>query len=202
MKFLSLFSLIAIFFLTTACPGKKYKSNLDKLQDNDMNFPNLNRFIFEDISFLKPDMLEKEYSESYIISDIYETFVAYEIYTHFSVELFTASRIDVIQYSFDEELTDINAVHDNYVIRRENSLYNYSTSIKKEVPESVGFNGCIQIIHGDTDDYDYDYAETTSYFLATLEVKDEIYVFQMIGKKDNLGYLYDDFVTILSSIEL
>jgi len=168
-----------------------------------MNFPDYNRFVFEDISFLKPDMFDKEYSESYIISDIYETFVAYEIFTHFSVELFTASRIEVIQYSFDEELTELDAVHDNYILKRENSLYNYETSIKKELPETVGFDGCIQIIHGDDTDYEYDYnyGQTTSYFLATLNINDEIYVFQMTGKKENMGYLYDDFLKILSSIE-
>lgn len=197
MKLLTIFSLVGVFFLTTACPGTKYESNLDKLQDNDMNFPDLDRYQFEEISFMKPEMLDQEYSDSYILSDIYETFIAYDIYLHFSVELFTSSYIDVIQYSFDEELEELDAVHDNYIIKRSNSLNESSVSIKKEIPKSVVQKGFIQVIHGSQ----YDYDEVTSYFIATVEVKNEIYVFQMTGKKENMGYLYDDFINILKSIE-
>lgn len=197
MKLLTIFSFVGVLFLTTACPGSKYESNLDKLKDNNMNFPDLDRYHFEEISFMKPEMLDQEYSDSYILSDVYETFIAYDIYLHFSVELFTSSYIDVIQYSFDEELSELDAVHDNYVIKRSNSLNESSASIKKEIPESVGQKGYIQVVHGSQ----YDYDEVTSYFIATVVVKGEIYVFQMTGKKENMGYLYDDFINIISSIE-
>jgi len=41
----------------------------------------------------------------------------------------------------------------------------------------------------------------SSYFIATVDIGGEYYVFQLIGKKDNMGYLYDDFIELLSSIE-
>jgi hypothetical protein len=37
--------------------------------------------------------------------------------------------------------------------------------------------------------------------MATVHVYDKFYVFQLIGKKENMGYLNDDFLAILNSIE-
>ena len=73
----------------------------------------------------------------------------------------------------------------------------YSTSIKKETPKSVGFPGYIQVVHGGI----YDDGMESSYFTATIDVNGTFFVFQLIGKKDNMGYLYDDFLDILSSVE-
>jgi len=116
------------------------------------------------------------------------------------VELFDNDQIETIQYTFDYETTPLNAVHDNYIIQRQNSLTDFSTSIKKEIPDSINQIGFTQIIHEEiTEETEYESKEST-YFLATLDIDDEIYVFQMIGKRANMGYLYDDFLRIIASV--
>lgn len=197
MKLSTIFLLLGILFLTTACPGVRSKSNSKKLEENNQNFPDLERFHFEDISFMKPEMFEKEYADNYILSDVYETFSAYDIYIHLSVELFDKEQISIIQYAQDNTQKDLDAMHSHYIDRRANSLYDANISIKKEMPKSVGFKGYIQVVHGKSNEYD----ELISYFIATIQVKDQFYVFQLIGKKNNMGYLYDDFINLLSSIE-
>ncbi len=149
------------------------------------------------IDFMISDMFETDYSDNYVLTDDAKCMVVYGIDVNFSVEVFDASEAEVIQYSFDDEISAFDAVHDHYVIKRQESLQTPVTSIKKKVPSSVGFPGYIQVIHGN----DSDYGENSSYFTATLKVDDEYYVFQLIGVKENVGYLYDDFIDILSSVE-
>ena len=197
MKWSTFFILIGILMLTTACPGPRGKSNAKKLNENNQNFPDLERYVFEDISFMKPEMFDKEYSENYILSDIYETFTAYDVYIHLSVELFDNEQLQIIQYAQDNQLKDLEALHNHYIERRINSLYKSNVSIKKKVPKSVGFKGYTQVVHEESNEY----SEPSSYFIATIQVKNEFYVFQLIGKKENMGYLYDDFINLLSSIE-
>ncbi len=197
MKLSTIFLLLGILFLTTACPGVRTKSNSKKLEENNQNFPDLERFHFEDISFMKPEMFDKEYAENYILSEVSETFIAYDIYIHLSIELFDKDQLEIIQYAQDNTQKDLDALHSHYINRRVNSLYDSNVSIRKEVPKSVGFKGYTQIVHGKSNSYD----EPISYFIATIQVKNDFYVFQLIGKKDNMGYLYDDFINLLSSVE-
>ena len=63
------------------------------------------------------------------------------------------------------------------------------TPLKKELPKDVKLDGYIQTVHGT----DYTYEDESSYFTATVMFEGQVYVFQMIGKKENMGYLYDDF---------
>ena len=196
MKVVSFFLLTGILFLTTACPGVRPKSNQKKLEENNMNFPELEPFYFEGITFDKSEIFSPEYNDNYVLSDNYSTFIAYDIYLHLSVELFNASKIDVIQFSQDEGKSDLEALHSHYVQRRISSLYKSSASIQKKIPKSTGQKGYIQVIHGNANEYE----NSTTYFIATVEANDEYFVFQLIGKRGNMGYLYDDFLALLSSI--
>ena len=186
---------ILILFITTACPGSRMKSSKKLLQENNMNFPNMEKAYFENISHLLPEMFSDAYDSHYLISDKYDSYICYDLSLRLSVELFDNDQIETIQYAFDYETSPLNAIHDNYIILRENSLPDFSTSIKKEIPDSINQIGFTQIIHGET----YEGSEESTYFLATLDINDEIYVFQMIGKRENMGYLYDDFLRIIAS---
>jgi len=173
------------------------KSNLKKLQENDMNFPDLERINFEDISFLIPDFFENSGSERNTISEFSQTFTSYDLNLEFTAELFSQSSIDILKYTSDNYKDNLPTVHENHILIRKNSLNEFTTSIKKKIPAKIGRDGLIQVIHGNT----YMEGEDTSYFIATLEIDGESYVFQLIGKRENMGYLYDDFITILASIE-
>ena len=196
MKMHTLLLFILMLFITTACPGSRVKSNKKILQENNMNFPGIEETSFENITHILPEMFTDAYDSYYLISDKYDSYICYDLSVRLSVELFDTDQIETIQYTFDYETTPLNAVHDNYIIQRQNSLTDFSTSIKKEIPDSTNQIGFIQIIHEEPSE---GRAEST-YYLATLDIDDEIYVFQMIGKRANMGYLYDDFLRIIASV--
>lgn len=163
-----------------------------------MDFPDPERQFFDGINYMLWDMFEYDYDDDYVLSSENDTYVIYDIDVNFSVESFTDHDAELIQYTFEEEIGKLDAVHDNYIIKRQESLTEFTLSIKKPLPASVGFNGYVQVVNGNT----YEYDPYSSYFTATIEANEKFYVFQLIGKQDNMGYLYDDFIDILSSVEL
>ena len=56
-------------------------------------------------------------------------------------------------------------------------------------------NGVFQTVEGGRK-----YDKKLMYFFATIEKNRNYYVFQLVGKSENMGYLKDDFFTILKSI--
>ena len=162
-----------------------------------MDFPNLRKEYYNGIYFMLDEMFVNDYENNYTLSDNALTKVVYELDVNFSVEMFNKRDAETIRYAFDSDIESLDAVHDNYIIQRQKSLYEHSTSIKKELPKSVPYNGSIQVVHGGS----YSTNTPSSYFIATVDIGGEYYVFQLIGKKDNMGYLYDDFIELLSSIE-
>lgn len=183
--------------LTTACPGSSYDSELKKLQKNKMDFPDLRKEYFNGVTFMLSEMFTSDYENNYTLSDNALTKVVYVLDLNLSVETFDEEDAEVIRYAFDGDIESLDAIHDNYIIQRQKSLYEQSTSIKKELPKSVKYPGYVQVVHGVT----YSSDTPSSYFTATLDIDGEYYVFQMIGKRENMGYLYDDFIDILSSVE-
>ncbi|MFT5779861.1 MAG: hypothetical protein ACI837_002820 [Crocinitomicaceae bacterium] len=192
-------ALIGLFFLLTACPSGprgNYNSPIQAIMDNGMDFPNLRGTYYNGIEFDLSDLFDRDYSTTYVLTDDALTRVIYSMDLNFSVELFDADAAETIQYSFDEELKLLDAVHDNYILKREESLESPSAAIKKPLPKEVGFPGYVQVVHGQNSMY----GEESSYFTATLKINDEFFVFQLIGKKENMGYLYDDFIDLLTSV--
>lgn len=161
-----------------------------------MDLPDTQRKYYKGLSYQLSNILEFDYYDDYVIQDNAQTYTNYELGLHFSVEQFSRDEADVLTYLFDEEIDRLNAVHDNYVIQRQNSLLKYAVAIKKELPKSVMYHGYIQVIQGD----EYSDQLGVTYMTATMEIDGEYFVFQMIGKRDNMGYLYDDFIDILSSV--
>ena len=185
------------FWVLTGCPGTTYKSELKKIQENKMDFPDLRKEYYNGFKFKLSRLFSNDYSTDYVIQDNALTKVIYSMDLHFSVEMFASDEAELLVFGFEEEIDPIDAVHDHYIGRRAKSLHEPEVSIKKELPKSVGFPGYTQVIHGGIYSTDY----SSSYFTATLKIDGDYYVFQLIGKRENMGYLYDDFMDILSSIE-
>ena len=198
MKFAIFTFLIGALFLLTACPGSRPQSALKRLQENGMDFPDLRSQRFSVVRFQLSKLFDRDYGVDYALQDNAIGFVVYDIDVHFSVERFATDEVELIQFAFEDEIAPLDAVHDNYILKREASLSNAETGIKKELPNSVKFPGYVQVVEGARSDY----GETSSYFTATLEIGNDYYVFQLIGKEENMGYLYDDFIDILSSVRL
>ncbi len=195
MIFIKTYLFIFLGILFFSCTPNR--NDLRELQKNNMDFPELERYTFKNISFLKPKMLETGYNDSYVLSSTNETFQNYILGLFLSVELFDNINVETIQFSFDDKKTKLEAIHDYYVLKRVKSLKEKEASIKKSLPNSVEFKGYIQVVHGKN----YEEEKDASYFIATIEVEKEYYVIQMIGRRKNMGFLYDDFINILSSIE-
>lgn len=183
--------------LLTGCPGGGYRNGLKQIQANNMDFPDLRKIFYNGVSFKLSSLFENNYDNSFVIQDNAMTRVIYDLDLYFSIESFSEDEAEDIQFTFEEEIDKLNAVHDHYVYRRKNTLENPTVTIKKELPETVKYDGYIQVIHG-TDDEDYQ--DDSSYFTATMEINNEYYVIQMIGKRGNMGYLYDDFLDLLNSV--
>lgn len=199
VKIFNIILLFSVAVLTTGCPGTSYESDMKKIQNNNMDFPDLEKEYYNGITFQLSSLFDSDYDDDYVLTDNAETKIVYGIDVNFSVEVFQKQDAELIQYAFDGDIDLFNAVHDNYILKRQASLYEPSISIKKPTPKSVGYPGFIQVVSGSQ--YSYDEEEGSSYFTATLDIDDEYYVFQLIGKRANMGYLYDDFIDILSSVE-
>lgn len=177
-----------------------YVSDTEKLQKNNMDLPDPRPHFFNGIRYELSSLFYSHYDDDYVISDNYDISRNAELQLYFSVEFFSKSDAEEFQFQFEEgdSISYLDAVHDHYAVKRNASLEEASVSIKKSVPESVGFPGVMQTISGST----YSSLTPNTYMFATLEIENEYVVVQLIGKKDNMGYLYDDFIDILSSISL
>lgn len=162
-----------------------------------MDLPSPEDKFYMGIHYDLSEIMQDDYYAEYVIQDDAQTYVNYDLQIHFSVEQFTRDEAATLQFKFEEETDPLNAVHDNYIIKRQESQYRFATSIKKALPKNIKHPGCIQIVHGD--EYDEDNLDNT-YLTATLEVDGAYFVFQLIGPRDNMGYLYDDFIQILSTV--
>ncbi len=184
--------------MLTACPGNDRKSALEQVQDNGMDFPDLRTRRFFNVKYQLSGLFDKEYGVDYTLQDNAAGFIIYELDVRFSIERFNPEETEMIQYAFDDDISPMDAVHDNYILKRRASLEDADVGIKKELPKSVLFPGYIQIVEGARSDY----GNPATYMTATLEIGGDYFVVQMIGREENMGYLYDDFIDILSTFKL
>jgi hypothetical protein len=197
VKIKIIITLCAGLFLLTACPETTSKSPLELIQENNMDLPQPVGFYHEGLNFKLSNLFERSSYDNMVIQDDAAVRVIPQLSLYFTVESFTQSEADAYAYSFDTEIDALDAVHDVYSEQRLNTLDEFTISIKKAVPKSVKYPGYFQVISGSR----YENDLPTTYFLATIQVGSKYYVFQLIGKEDNMGYLHDDFIEILSSIE-
>jgi hypothetical protein len=199
MKILNFLSLVSCCILLTACPSANYEDASDKLFKNNMDLPDPEKRYHDGIKFKISSLFEDSYNSDFVLKDNATTKVIYDLDLNFSVESFTKIEAEAYKFNFSEGTDLLNAVHDNYIYARQRSLDSYFTSVKKPVNKMVGFKGVCQSIQGtgieENDNQDL------LYLTATIEVGEKFYVFQLIGKTKNMGYLKDDFEDILNSIE-
>lgn len=201
VKKLSFFGLIALSFLLAGCPSSnntRYRQPLEQVQANHMDLPNPVRYYFKGIRYEISELFGRYYDDDFVLSDRYDVKTIDALNLYFSIESFSNEDAEEYKFKFEdgETLDLLNAVHDHYAITRKKSLKKANVSVKKVVPKGIGYPGVVQVISGAT----YENSVPNSYFFATLEVDDEYIVVQLIGKAENMGYLYDDFIDILSSI--
>lgn len=162
-----------------------------------MDFPDLIKETHDGISFKLSSLFSYSYSSGYTIQDYATSRVAYDLDVYFSVETFTDKDAEIIKFAFEqEEQNNLEAVHKYYIYKRAESVYEPFVSEMKALPKSMNMDGFIQVVDGRT----YDYDDPMTYFMASVEIDEKIYVFQLIGKSGNMDYLYDDFLMILNSI--
>jgi len=196
--------LLAVAIVFAGCSGQTRSSvaasKLQRIQSNNMDFPDTRSEYYNGVRFELSELFESSYYDRFVLSGDYMVKAIEDLNIYFSMEFFSVEDAEGIRYKFEDEedLSLMDAVHDNYTIKRNASLDEATISIKKPVPGTVGFPGVMQTISGT---YDY-YDEPNIYFMATLDLKDQIVVIQLIGKKENMGYLYDDFIDIISSVSL
>jgi len=200
-----IFSLILVSLVLTACPKDEAeqplvrRTDLERIQKNNMDLPDNRRCLFGGIRYRLSELFLRSYNDDFVLANEYDVKVINELGLYFSIERYTEAEAIGIRYSFDNDsISLLNAVHDNYAIKRNASLEEATVSIKKAVPETVGFDGVMQTISGKN----YLGNPANTYFMASLDINNEIYVVQLIGKEENMGYLYDDFIEIISSISL
>ena len=197
MKLISFFILLLTIVVLFACSGKSTQSMATALIENHMDFPEAEKKEYKNITFQLSPSFIKPVSSNYTLKKHAFTRIIYDLHLNFSIECFSESEAKKIQTKFSESTNKLNAIHDYYVRKRENSIYSSALSIKKDLPKVKGKEGLIQVIEGST----YKTSVTNSYFASTLKIGKEYYVFQLIGKRDNMGYLYDDFQSILASVK-
>lgn len=182
-----------------ACPASSYRTKLKDLQNNRMDFPNPVKTSHEGISFNLSDMFQNAYYyNNFTLKDNAMRMGIDELNIYFSVELFTPTEVSVFRYAFEESNPDdLQTVQEYYLFKRAESLGIAFVSENDPLPKQVGVPGRISVVRGKN----YDYSDSNSdYFISTIKVDDNFYVFQLIGKSGSMDYLYDDFLDILKSV--
>lgn len=199
VKIKSIITLFIVSFLFTGCGEEKKEpeTQLEKIQKNRMDLPNLRFEYYDNISFKLSQLFEESKVTNIAYHSDADVKMIKELFIYFSVESFSAQEAKDAQFSFDNDLDLLNSVHDLYASKRIASLDQPSVSIKKFPPEEIKFPGIIQVISGSK----YQNTDRHSYFFATIEIDSRYFVFQLIGKQENMTYLYDDFLEILASIK-
>jgi hypothetical protein len=196
MKALHFFCLTGILLILTACPSTS-EPGLSKVESNRMDFPDPEQRSHDGITFKLSELFKDSYYTDYVIQDNATTKSIYDMHIHFSVETFEKKDIESMEFMTESDKGNLEMIHEFYIQSRLASLEENSVSIRKKVPKNVGFPGYIQVVEGGSS-LDEKWA---SYFTSSVEIDGKIFVFQLVGPKDHMGYFYDDFLEILKSIE-
>ncbi len=188
--------------LTVACPNQNStSSDVLELQSNNMDFKKWRITDFIDITYLLPAKFEKELESNYTIdkySSQQKSISSLSLY--FSIEKFTDTTATILK-NVNNEKTNLNAIQKNYIRSIQNSLSQsniegFRTSELKRISKI-----CLSqvIIQNYVRQYKWDTDYSKTYFIATKKIKNSFYVFQLIGKSENMKYLQDDFFKIVNS---
>lgn len=196
---------ILILPLLYACPNARTTSkDVKELLSNDMDFKFWKRYSAKGISFKLPKSFDEEHYQNYTIDNTNSFKRSNQsLGMYFSVEVFTDTNAVLFQYMTNEKSL-IHSVQKNYVNKIESGLLNRGTFFRTSILKIIGSkNKCISQVISENfvRQYKWDVDYTTTYFVATMKVRNQFYVFQLIGRSENQKYLYDDFLKILFSVK-
>lgn len=191
--------LLLPFILMGGCVDydKENREVREAFKANHYNFALDKTIKYEGISFRIPKHFKRYYSHNYTIKNSSITRTSNALNIFFSVERFTKADLHrdfVSDFIIKDDL--LNTFQDAYAWRRYTSVDNGGASIKKELPKNLKQKGVIQTIAGENS-----YNGMVYYATATIQVKDNYYVFQWITGKPIMSYTYDDFERILKSVK-
>jgi hypothetical protein len=195
-----MFMLFAILLIGPGCKSELKENQLTvaSFRKNKYNFKLTKNGSYKNIRFKLSPFFEKSFATYYMISSKGQAYKSEIIPIYFTVERF--KETDRYETFLIDQLTKVdflNTLHDAYVKKRYSSLQNGAISIKKTVRKSIHYPGVIQTIAGASST-----KQPANYYLtATLQVKDEYYVFQFISDRAIMSYVYDDFERILRSVK-
>ena len=188
--------------ILAGCPNSNSPTrDANELYSNNMDFKKWKKTDFVDISYILPQKFEQELESNYTIekySSQQKSVPTLSLY--FSVEKFTDTTATYFQY-INNERSNLHAIQKNYINSIQNSLSQedytgYRTSeikrLSRKCLSQVVIQNFIRFYKWDTD-------QTKTYFIATKKIKKSFYVFQLIGKSENMKYLQDDFFKIVNS---
>ena len=124
--------------MLTECPPSANRSSpIEQIKNNGMDLPDLQPKSYNGIIFELSSLFELDYTNQYVLTDYASTHVIYMMDLNFSVEYFDNDDAGYYQFSFEEDIELLDAVHDNYILKRRASLEEYDVTIKKPVPREV-----------------------------------------------------------------
>ena len=197
---------ILLFFFVlpflVACPNSNTPTrDANELYSNNMDFKKWKKTDFVDISYILPQKFEQELESNYTIekySSQQKSIPSLSLY--FSVEKFTDTTATYFQY-INNEKSNLHAIQKNYVNNIQNALSqeNYSGYRTSEIKRLS--KKCLTqvVIQNFIRFYKWDSDQTKTYFIATKKIDKSFFVFQLIGKSENMKYLQDDFFKIVNS---
>jgi hypothetical protein len=173
----------------------------NELYANKMDFKKWTTLDFEGISFILPQKFEEETSFDYTI-DKYSSkqYSIQSLFLYFSVEKFSDTSATYLQY-VNNQKSNLHAVQKYYTNSIQNSLINnYSKGFRTSEIKHISRNCFSQVIIENFNRQNkWDADQTSTYFIATKKIKKSFYVFQFVGKTENMRYLQDDFFKIVNS---
>ena len=198
----TIFPFLFVLPLLVACPNSNTPTrDANELYSNNMDFKKWKKTDFDYISYVLPQKFEQELETNYTIekySSQQKSIPSLSLY--FSVEKFTDTTVTYFQY-VNNEKSNLHAIQKNYINSIQNSLSNenysgYRTSEIKRLSKR-----CLSqvVIQNFVRQYKWDSDYSRTYFIATKKIKNTFYVFQLIGKSENMKYLQDDFFKIVNS---
>jgi hypothetical protein len=193
--------LIGLFILSVACEpeDKESQNSFEDFKENDFDFTLDKKLTYKNLQMTVPSSFKKYYGKYLTVSNDSKVLFCNAIGAHFSIERFTEKDINrpfVQDLIIEKDL--LNTFQDGYALKRYNSLNDGTMSIKKDLFSTSKKRGVIQIVRGSTTNL---YSEFLLYATATIQLKDEYYVFQFITTPDMMNYAYDDFRRMLYSVK-
>lgn len=183
-------------FILSGCP-QSIDPTQKKIEENNLNLPNPVMISKLGISFELSELLEKSYYYNFALKSDAVFFTTSNNSIFFSVEKYTPSEIESIQYQNEiENQPDLDALRDFYANKRHSSLEKSIVSEPVELYSRTGKKGWMQSVEDIRNNNNYD----LHYLTGTIPFKGDYYVFQFISGKNIMPYLLDDFLNIIKSV--